>query len=207
MRIPREVQIEVGGSNEEVRRSFHALGLTFVLALLLVYMILAAEFESLLHPVTVLLSVPLGLVGAILGLWLTGAGLTAVSLIGIIVLVGIVDNDAVVKVAYINQARAAGRTVHDAIREAGHARFRPIVINSVTAILGLLPMALGIGPGAQLQAPLAVAVLGGLVTGTALTLIVIPVVYSLVEDLRASHRGARNGSLDSPGLPATVLDA
>jgi HAE1 family hydrophobic/amphiphilic exporter-1 len=181
---PPGLRVEVGGENEEVRRSFRALGLAFALAVLLVYMILAAEFESLVHPLTVLLSVPLALVGAAVALRVTGAGLNAVSLIGLVVLVGIVDNDAVVKVDFINRMRCDGMPVRKAILAAGRARFRPIVINTVTALLGLLPMALGIGPGAAFQAPLAIAVFGGLLSATALTLIVIPVAYSLTEDAR-----------------------
>ena len=97
------------------------------------------------------------------------------SLIGVIMLVGIVDNDAVVKVDFINQMRARGMSVRDAILAAGHARLRPIVMNTITAMLALLPMALGIGPGAELQAPMAIAVFGGLLSATALTLVVIPV--------------------------------
>ena len=186
---PPGLRAEVGGENEEMRRSFAALGLAFGIALLLMYMILAAEFESLLQPLIVLLTVPLALIGAVLALWVTGTGLNAVSLIGVIVLVGIVDNDAVMKIDFINRRRCDGLGVRAAIMEAGHARLRPIVINSVTALLGLLPMALGIGPGAALQAPLAIAVLGGLVTATALTLVVIPVAYSLAEDLGARFRG------------------
>jgi HAE1 family hydrophobic/amphiphilic exporter-1 len=148
----------------------------------LMYMILAADFESFVHPFTVLLSVPLGVFGAFVALWITGAGLNTVSLIGIVVLVGIVDNDAVVKVDFINQMRRSGLSVRDSIREAGHHRLRPIVINTITALVGVLPMALGIGPGASLQAPLAIAILGGLTTSTALTLIVIPVVYDLLDE-------------------------
>ncbi|HEX3158707.1 MAG TPA: efflux RND transporter permease subunit, partial [Gemmatimonadaceae bacterium] len=182
---PDGLRREIGGENEEMRRSFAALGLALLLALLLVYMILAAEFESFVQPAVVLLSVPLATIGAAVALWVTGAGLNVVSLIGMVVLVGIVDNDAVVKIDFINQMRREGHSVHDAIRLAGHARLRPILINTITAMLGLLPMALAIGPGAQLQAPLAIAVFGGLFTATALTLIVIPVAYSLVEEGRA----------------------
>ncbi|MGH7505130.1 MAG: efflux RND transporter permease subunit, partial [Longimicrobiales bacterium] len=145
---PDGLRAEVGGENEEMRRSFRDLGLAFALAILLVYMILAAEFESLIHPFTVLLSVPLGIIGAILALWLFGAGLNTVSLIGIVILVGIVDNDAVVKIDFINQMRREGMNVRDAILAAGHARLRPIVMNTITTMLAILPMMLGIGPGA-----------------------------------------------------------
>jgi HAE1 family hydrophobic/amphiphilic exporter-1 len=187
---PRGLQVEIGGENEEMQRSFAALSLAMLLALLLVYMILAAEFESLLHPFIVLLAVPLATLGASIALLVTGNGLNVVSLIGMVVLIGIVDNDAVVKIDFINQMRARGHSVRQSILEAGHARLRPILINSITAMLGLLPMALGIGPGAQLQAPMAVAVFGGLFTATALTLVVIPVAYSVAEDVRAWLRGA-----------------
>src|SRR5688572_16817774 len=197
---PGDVRWEIGGENEEMRRSFRALIFAMVLAVLLVYMILAAEFESFLHPFTVLLSVPLGTFGARLALWITGAGLNTVSLIGMVVLVGIVDNDAVVKVDFINQMRRKGLSVRDAIREAGHARLRPILINTITALLGLLPMALGIGPGAELQAPLAIAVFGGLLTATALTLIVIPVVYDLLEEARGRVREALGWSRTPSGM-------
>jgi hydrophobic/amphiphilic exporter-1 (mainly G- bacteria), HAE1 family len=180
---PAGLRVDVAGENEEMRRSFRELGFAFALALLLVYMILAAQFESLVHPFTVLLSVPLALVGAVIALWLSGAGLNTVSLIGIVVLVGIVDNDAVVKIDLINQLRREGASVRDAIIEAGQARLRPIVINSLTTMLAITPMMAGIGKGASLQAPLAIAIFGGLFTSTLLTLIVIPVIYSLLDDL------------------------
>jgi HAE1 family hydrophobic/amphiphilic exporter-1 len=179
---PHPLRYEIGGENEEMRRSFRELGFAFLLALLLVYMILAAEFESLVHPFTVLLSVPLGLIGAILALWLFGAGLNTVSLIGLVILIGIVDNDAVVKIDFINQMKREGMNTRDAILEAGRARLRPIVMNTITTMLAIMPMMLGIGAGAGLQAPLAIAVFGGLFTATVLTLIVIPVVYELIDD-------------------------
>ena len=182
---PRGLRVEIGGENEEMRRSFRDLGFAFALALLLVYMILAAQFESFVHPFTILLSVPLALVGAISALWLVGGGLNTMSLIGMVILVGIVVNDAIVKVDFITQARARGASVQDAIMEAGSARLRPIIMTTVTTVLGLTPMALGIGRGADLRAPLAVAVIGGLLTATALTLIVVPVAYDVVESARA----------------------
>jgi HAE1 family hydrophobic/amphiphilic exporter-1 len=202
LRPPENVYWEIGGENEEMDRSFRALIFAMILAILLVYMILAADFESFVHPFTVLLSVPLGTFGAVLALWITGAGLNVVSLIGMVVLVGIVDNDAVVKVDFINQMRRKGMSVRDAIHEAGHARMRPILINTITALLGLLPMALGIGPGAELQAPLAIAVFGGLITATALTLVVIPVVYDLLEELRGHAREALGWSRAPTGMTA-----
>jgi hydrophobic/amphiphilic exporter-1 (mainly G- bacteria), HAE1 family len=198
---PPKIRAEIGGENEEMRRSFLALALAFALALALVYMILAAEFESFVHPFTILLAVPLSLIGAVWSLWLFGAGINTISLIGAIILVGIVDNDAVVKIDFINQMRREGMSVRAAIHAAGHARLRPIVMNTLTAMLAVLPMMLGIGPGAALQAPLAIVVFGGLLTATALTLIVIPVAYELIDELgvRIRYKFARP-------LPVPVVD-
>ncbi len=182
----REVRLEVGGENEEMRRSFRDLAFAFGLALLLVYMILAAQFESFVHPFTILMAVPLAVVGAVLALLLTGEGVNTMSLIGAVILVGIVVNDSIVKVDFINQAREQGMALREAILEAGRVRLRPIVMTTVTTVLGLTPMALGIGRGADLRAPLAIAVIGGLIMATLLTLIVVPVVYSLVEGVARS---------------------
>jgi HAE1 family hydrophobic/amphiphilic exporter-1 len=185
----RELRMEVGGENEEMRRSFRDLSFAFALALILVYMILAAQFESFVHPFTILMAVPLALVGAVLALWVSGQGFNTMSLIGVVILVGIVVNDAIVKVDFINQSRAGGMPLLDAILEAGRVRLRPILMTTVTTVLGLLPMALGIGRGADLRAPLAIAVIGGLMVATLLTLIVVPVVYATVEDVRRRFQG------------------
>ncbi len=204
LRTPFDTRVEVGGENEEMRRSFRDLSFAFGLAILLVYMILAAQFESFVHPFTILMAVPLALVGAVLALALTGQGLNTMSLIGVVILVGIVVNDAIVKVDFINQGRARGLSLRDAILEAGEVRLRPIVMTTVTTVLGLLPMALGIGRGADLRAPMAISVIGGLIVATALTLIVVPVVYSIVEDVRTGwtrrRRGGTAAGMESAGL-------
>jgi HAE1 family hydrophobic/amphiphilic exporter-1 len=129
--------------------------------------------------------VPLALVGAVLALVVTGQGINTMSLIGLVILVGIVDNDAIVKVDFINQMRAAGLGVREAILEGGRQRLRPILMTTVTTVVGLLPMALGIGSGADLQAPMAIVVVGGLSVATLLTLVVIPVIYMLLERARS----------------------
>lgn len=188
--VSRELRYEVGGENEEMRRSFRDLSFAFALALILVYMILAAQFESFVHPFTILMAVPLALVGAIAALAITGQGLNTMSLIGVVILVGIVVNDAIVKVDFINQMRASGMVLREAIMEAGRVRLRPILMTTVTTVLGLFPMALGIGRGADLRAPLAIAVIGGLIVATLLTLIVVPVVYAVIEDFRQRAAGA-----------------
>ncbi|HSM07066.1 MAG TPA: efflux RND transporter permease subunit, partial [Longimicrobiales bacterium] len=188
----RDLRMEVGGENEEMRRSFRDLSFAFGLALILVYMILAAQFESFLHPFTILMAVPLALVGAVLALFATNQGLNTMSLIGVVILVGIVVNDAIVKVDFINQARRAGLALRHAILEAGRVRLRPIVMTTVTTVLGLTPMALGIGRGADLRAPLAIAVIGGLTVATLLTLVVVPVVYAATEELRQRLSGTED---------------
>jgi HAE1 family hydrophobic/amphiphilic exporter-1 len=195
--VSREVRWEVGGENEEMRRSFRDLAFAFGLALILVYMILAAQFESFIHPFTILMAVPLALVGTVAALLLTGEGLNTMSLIGVVILVGIVVNDAIVKVDFIVQAQQRGLALREAILEAGRVRLRPIVMTTVTTVLGLLPMAMGIGRGSDLRAPLAIAVIGGLTVATALTLIVVPVVYQTVERVRDRIRS-------SVGLPAAA---
>ncbi len=191
---PFNHRFEVGGENEEMRRSFRDLAFAFGLALLLVYMILAAQFESFVHPFTILMAVPLAVIGAVMALTITGAGLNTMSLIGVVILVGIVVNDSIVKVDFINQGIARGLGLRDAILEAGRVRLRPIVMTTITTVLGLLPMALGIGRGADLRAPMAISVIGGLIVATALTLIVVPVVYAIVEDTRRMWRRRRSAS-------------
>ncbi len=185
---PRGLRVDVGGENEERAESFRELAFAFALALILVYMILAAQFESFVHPFTILLSVPLATVGAAVALWVVGAGLNTMSLIGMVILVGIVVNDAIVKVDFINQMRRQGLVLRQAILEAGRVRLRPIVMTTVTTVLGLMPMALGLGRGSDLRAPLAVAVIGGLLSATALTLVVVPVAYDLIEEGRVKLR-------------------
>jgi len=199
----QDMRVTVGGENEEMRHSFRELGLAFGLAVLLVYMILAAQFESFLHPFTVLLSVPMGLIGAVVALWLMNSGLNVVSIIGLVILVGIVNNDAVVKVDFINQMRDEGMSTRNAVLAAGQARVRPIVMNTITTMVAVLPMMLGIGAGANLQAPMAVAIFGGLVTSTVLTLLVLPVFYEIFDDAGNWLRMRLARGHEEPALVAT----
>jgi HAE1 family hydrophobic/amphiphilic exporter-1 len=178
--LPPLTTVQVGGENEEMRESFRSLVFAFALALFLVFLIMAAKFESVVQPVVVLVSVPLAAIGAVLALALVGDGINAMSGIGFVILIGIVVNDAIIKVDFINQRRSQGHSKRAAILQAGRLRLRPIVMTTLTTVFGLLPMALGWGAGADLRAPLAVAVIGGLISATVLTLIVVPVVYSLL---------------------------
>ena len=182
--IPRPAltTVRVGGENEEMQDSFRSLTFAFGLALALVFLIMAAQFESLVQPLVVLTAVPLAAIGAVTALWIAGGGLNAMSGIGFVILIGIVVNDAIVKVDFINQRRRAGLAKRAAILEAGRLRLRPIVMTTITTVVGLLPLAAGLGAGADLRAPLAVVVIGGLISATFLTLIVVPVVYSVLVE-------------------------
>lgn len=185
--LPPKYRVEFGGEQEEMVRSFRSLIFALSLAVLLVYMIMAAQFESLVHPLIIILTLPMGLVGSIWALLITGRTINVISVIGMVVLAGIVVNDAIVKIDYTNQLRRKGLALRDAILEASRVRLRPILMTTVTTILGLFPMALGLGRGSELQQPLAITVIGGLLLATFLTLILIPIIYDMVE--RRSLKG------------------
>jgi HAE1 family hydrophobic/amphiphilic exporter-1 len=182
--MPAGVAAIVSGQSEEMQESFDSMQFALILAIFLVYLVMASQFESLIHPFVILFTIPLALVGAVLALFITGTTISIVALIGVIMLAGIVVNNAIVLVDLINQLRAQGVERFDAIMEAGRARLRPILMTSLTTALGLLPMAMGIGEGSEVRTPMAITVIGGLVVSTILTLLVIPVVYSLMDRKR-----------------------
>jgi HAE1 family hydrophobic/amphiphilic exporter-1 len=179
--LPVGVSAFLSGQSEEMSASFRSLQFVLVLAIFLVYLVMASQFESLVHPFVILLTIPLALIGAVWALWLTGTTVNVVAYIGLIMLAGIVVNQSIVLIDAVNQARERGLSKHDAIIEAGRLRLRPILITKLTTILGLLPMALGIGEGAEVRAPMAITVIGGVLLTTFLTLLVIPVVYSVMD--------------------------
>ena len=179
--LPDGYSYEFSGEQEQMAEAFSGLTLALLLSLIIVYMILASQFESLLHPFTVMLSVPFALSGGFIGLFITGKALSLPAYIGIIMLAGIVVNNAIVLIDYINQLRAKGMERNDAIIKAGKDRFRPIMMTTLTTVLGLLPMAIGLGEGSNTMAPLAVVVVGGLSLSTVLTLSFIPVVYTVFD--------------------------
>ena len=186
--LPANYRVVFGGEQEEMARSFRSLIWAFLLSALLVYMIMAAQFESLLHPFLIMFTLPMGLAGTVLALFITGQTINVISVIGIVVIVGIVTDNAIVKVDYTNQLRRRGMPLHEAVVEGSAVRLRPILMTSVTTIFGLLPMSLGMGKGAELQQPLGIAVIGGLIFSTFLTLILIPVIYELVEKRRERRK-------------------
>lgn len=178
--VPDGYEVTLGGTSRMMSEGFEGLSVALILAILLVYMIMASQFESLLHPVTILLTMPLAIIGAVVGLYVTDNSLGITAMIGVIILVGIVVNNGIVLVDFINQLRQSGVELTEAIVEAGRTRLRPIFMTALTTILGLLPLAFKIGEGSEVQAPMAVTVIGGLLTSTVLTLVIIPVVYHLM---------------------------
>ncbi len=183
--LPAEFSISFAGDYEDQVETFRELGVAFVLALILVYMVMACQFESLKDPLVVMFSVPLAAIGVILGLFLTKTTFNMQSFIGCIMLAGIVVNNAILLVDTANLLRRRdGLHLSEAVREAGRRRLRPILMTTLTTVLGLVPLALGWGDGGETQAPLARAVIGGLTSSTLITLFFIPAVYSLVEGWR-----------------------
>jgi HAE1 family hydrophobic/amphiphilic exporter-1 len=189
--MPVGTTAAVSGQSDDMRESFRSLQFTMLLAVFLVYLVMASQFESLLHPFVILLTIPLALVGSVWAMFLTGTTVNVVAYIGLIMLAGIVVNQSIVLIDAVNQARIRGMAKHDAIVEAARLRLRPIVITKLTTILGLLPMAIGFGEGAEIRKPMAITVIGGVAVASFFTLLVIPVVYSLLDRKRFQAGGAR----------------
>jgi len=197
--VPRGFLINFGGDYEEQQKAFGELVLTLALSLVLVYMVMACQYESLRDPFVVMFSVPLAAIGVILTLFLTNTTFNMQSFIGCIMLGGIVVNNAILLVDHTNLLRRRDKMpLREAIMEAGHRRLRPILMTTLTTVLGLLPLALALGEGSEAQAPLARAVIGGLTSSTLITLVIIPIVYSLFEGMR-SNKKAPTGVSDSGG--------
>jgi HAE1 family hydrophobic/amphiphilic exporter-1 len=194
VRPPVGLSTELGGQNKEMEVSFNSLRFALLLAVFLVYLVMASTFESFLHPFLVLFTIPLALVGVVAGLWITGTTITVIVLIGAVMLVGIVVNNAIVLIDTINRLRRAGVDKVRAIILAGHLRLRPILMTTLTTVLGLLPMAVAWGQGSELRSPLAITVAGGLLLSTLLTLVVIPAAYRLVPSRVGSPEPAASGA-------------
>ena len=197
--LPAGVSASLGGQQQEMAKSIRSLLLTMALAIFLVYLVMASQFESFLHPFVIIFTLPLGAIGVILALALTGNTINVVALIGAVMLAGIVVNNAIVLIDAVNRLRREeGLSKAEALVTAGQQRLRPILMTSATTIFGLLPMALGLGEGSELRAPLAITVIGGLSVATILTLVVIPVVYSLLDQRRNPEEEAET----VPGRPS-----
>jgi HAE1 family hydrophobic/amphiphilic exporter-1 len=184
MNLPPGYDITAGGDSEELKKMFSNMLQTLALAVTFIYLILASQFGSFFHPFAIMLSLPLSLVGVALALLSTGDSLNIMSMIGLIMLMGLVTKNAILLVDFTNQARAAGTLRDEALVKAGSTRLRPIVMTTLAMIFGMLPLAFAIGAGAEMRAPMARAVIGGLITSTLLTLVVVPVVYTYLDGLR-----------------------
>lgn len=182
--LPPNYSINITGEEEKRAESMHSLMLALMLSVVLVYMVMASQFESLLHPFTILLTIPLAVVGTIWLFFITGITINIMGIIGIVMLVGIAVNNSIILVDRIGQIKDSGVDLVDSIAQAGQQRIRPILMTSLTTILALVPMSLGIGEGANLSAPMAIAVIGGLMTSTLMSLIVIPCVYYVFESAK-----------------------
>jgi HAE1 family hydrophobic/amphiphilic exporter-1 len=208
--LPEGVSFEPSGAAEAMAESFGQFGLMLLLSVLVIYMVLAAQYESFVHPLTVMLALPLAMVGALGGLWAMhfldaigliekpGMTLNLFSMIGIILLLGLVTKNSILLVDYANQLRAEGMDKVSAMRSAAPVRMRPVLMTAVSMIFGVLPAALGIGPGAESRAPMGVATAAGMFSSMLLTLIVVPVFYLVLDDAvewfrRALRRGLRRG--------------
>lgn len=181
--LPEGYSLAIGGQYQQIVEAFSSLVMALILSLLLIYMVMAAQFESLLQPFIIMFSVPLAFSGAAIGLALTGRTFNVPAFIGIIMLSGIVVNNAIILIDYINLLRQQGHDRHEAIVKAGPTRLRPILMTTLTTVLAMIPMSLGLGEGGEMQAPLSTVIIFGLSLSTLLTLLIVPVVYTLFDDL------------------------
>lgn len=205
--LPPGSTVDLAGQSREFRDSGSTLYFAFVLALVFVFMVLAAQFESLMHPFTVLLAVPLAVTGALGALWLAGSTLNVYSQVGMILLIGLVSKNSILLVTYANDLRAKGRDAIAAMQEAGRIRLRPILMTSVAAVFGALPIALGIGAGAGSRRPLGYAIIGGLAVSTLLTLYLVPAVFVVFERVRKEKAAPSRSSSGQEYQPAASAAA
>lgn len=176
-----DVRMHIGGQGEELQQSINSLLFAFGLAIFLVYLVMASQFESLLHPFVILFTIPLALVGAVLALLLTNSPVSVVVFIGLILLVGLVVKNAIILIDKVNQLREQGLAKREALIEGARSRLRPIIMTTLCTLFGFLPLAVAVGQGAEVRSPMAITVIGGLLVSTLLTLVVIPVVYDLLD--------------------------
>lgn len=203
--LPPSIKRDLTGQSREFRESSGSLYFLFLFAVVFIYLVLAAQFESFIHPLTILLSVPLAVAGALLALYVFNQSLNIYSQIGLIMLIGLVTKNAILIVEFANQLRERGRSLFDAVAEAATIRLRPILMTSFSTIFGILPIAIGLGAGAESRRPLGIAVVGGLLLSTFLTLVLVPVVYTLLSRSTKTEVSPE-GLLTSGGEPITTHD-
>ena len=198
VKLPEGYKFVSTGQTQQMTDAFTGIIMALAMAVLFIFFVLAAQFESYIDPFAIMLALPLAIIGAILGLLLAHSMLSMMSLIGIIMLMGLVTKNAILLVDFAKQSIEKGTERNKALVEAAVVRMRPIIMTTTAMIFGMIPLALGIGPGAESRAPMAHAIIGGLITSTILTLIVVPVVYTLLDDLRNRKKSSKtkNYSLD-----------
>ena len=196
--VPTDLSLELGGSIEDQGEAFSDIGLLLILIIVLVYIVMATQFESLLYPFIIMFTIPFAMSGVFIALWLTSTPLSLIALIGAIMLVGIVTKNGIVMVDYMNLLVERGSTISDAVINGGKSRLRPVLMTSLTTVLGMLPMALGIGEGSETWQPMGIAVVGGLLMSTIITLFIVPSLYAMLEGSkeRRARRKAEQEAYD-----------
>ena len=185
--LPEGVRVTIRGSAQAMRTSFTAFGFGLILSTVLVYLVLVAQFQSFRDPLLILLAVPTGLTGVLLTLFLTGTTLNIMSLMGVVMMVGIVVSNSILIVEFTNRLRAEGRALREAVSLACRVRLRPVLMTSLATLIGLIPMALKLGTGAEAYAPLARAIIGGLAVSVVLTVYIVPAAYYLMHRHEEGH--------------------
>jgi multidrug efflux pump subunit AcrB len=193
--VPTGLTLELGGSIEDQGDAFSDIALLLVLIIVLVYIVMATQFESLVYPFIIMFTIPFAMSGVFIALWLTHTPLSLIALIGAIMLVGIVTKNGIVMVDYMNLLVERGSSVSDAVITGGKSRLRPVLMTSLTTVLGMLPMALGIGEGSEIWQPMGIAVVGGLLMSTLITLFIVPSLYAMLEG-RMERRALRKEAQD-----------
>ncbi|MBI3873279.1 MAG: efflux RND transporter permease subunit, partial [candidate division Zixibacteria bacterium] len=195
--LPAGVKRQLSGQSREFRESSSNLYLMFLFSVIFIYLVLSAQFESFIHPVTILLSVPLAVIGALVSLFVFSQSLNIYSQIGLIMLIGLVTKNAILIVEFANQLRARGQDITAAVVDAARIRLRPILMTSFATVFGILPIAIGLGAGAESRRPLGIAVVGGLIFSTFLTLILVPVVYTILSRFAGTESPEESGEAES----------
>ncbi|EGW39578.1 efflux RND transporter permease subunit [Desulfosporosinus sp. OT] len=203
--IPKGVFVQQGGMNETMSEGFMNLVIALLMGILFMFLVMTMQFESFLDPIAIMFSLPMALIGAVLGLFIAGSELSILSLIGIILLMGLVAKNGILLIDFTKQRRKEGLGVKEALIEAGTVRLRPILMTSLAMIFGMVPVVTGTGAGTEMRAPMGQAVIGGLITSTLLTLFIVPVVYSLLDSMKNKFRRNTEKSL-TPNLPAEKRD-
>jgi multidrug efflux pump subunit AcrB len=204
MQLPDGYRFDIGGNQKDMIDTFNAALAALGLAVVFIYLVLASQFGSFLQPLAIMASLPLSLVGVLLALLFTGSTLNIFSVIGFIMLMGLVTKNAILLVDFTNQALRAGKPVREAILEAGQVRLRPILMTTLAMIFGMLPMSIGSGQGGAILAPMGRAVMGGVITSTLLTLVIVPVLYTYIHSLtsRAKRWGGKEVAAQPEQRPA-----